>query len=163
MRFAQGDPGGLGLGWEPGLGLACLCYAATACWGWLSLPAFPAQTQHCKFSSKAVRPLCPSSGSPFSDPPISLSIPSPERHLRPCWSSSTPKSARDTAPSCSCLPLQPCKGSCPTANPRPSGLLQQPCWVMEYVLLGFFLWPVQLPLYLGLNRCHLANEPILMF
>lgn len=95
MPFAQGDPGGPGLRWEPGLGLACLCYAGTARWGWLSLPAFPAQTQHCKFSSEAVGPLCPSSGSPFSDPPISLSIPSPERHLRPCWSSSTPKSARD--------------------------------------------------------------------
>lgn len=72
------------------------------------------------------------------------------------------KSGHYIPPSHSCLPLQPCKGLCPAANPRPSGLLKQPCWVMEYVLLGFFLWPVQLPLYLDLNGCHLANEPILV-
>ena len=93
----------------------------------------------------------------------SPSILAPERHLRPGRSSCTPKSAHDIPPRRSCLPVQPCKGLRPAANPRPSGLPQQPCWVMEYVMLDFFLWPVQLPLYLGLNGCHLANEPILMF
>lgn len=38
------------------------------------------------------------------------SIPAPEMLLRSGWSSCTPKSAHEIPPSCSCLPLQPCKG-----------------------------------------------------